>query len=111
MRTTAIVAMLALTLVPLTLLAPTAAAACPSYEQQAGTEDTYVALSTDDAALMAHAAEYYVWSDAPASDGWLYYIVLGVESNGVPGPQRADERCDQTDGGVIEPDCGWMCTF
>lgn len=113
MRSIVLVVAVLAAAVPLTLLAPTASAAdgCPSYERTLGTSDAYAAASTDDGAVMAYAASYYVWSDAPARDGWLYYLALGQESNGVPGPQRSDERCDQTGNGAIEGDCGWLCTF
>lgn len=81
---------------------------CPSYEQRVAVDDgTWLDLSTDDTWMLVAFDGHYVFVDGVPvlfSPG-LFSVWYYQESNGIEGPQRADEVCDDTHSGTIECDC------
>lgn len=85
---------------------------CHSWEVFAGDREQGVGASTDDGAAFVGAGGFYFIEDGPpVLNPWLWSFWFAQEENGVPGPQRGDETCDETQGGELgEPDC-FHCTF
>ena len=87
---------------------------CHTWDIFVGDRTTGAGASADTAVYAGANGVYVVSDGAPAyidpADGvvlnpWLFSVWVYQEANGVPGMQRSDEVCDETNGGEIDCDC------